>query len=78
MAIEDVFRLGVDGAPSDLDLCRSALAWAARLEQSKAYDGYYLALAERLCSEFWTGNEHLLNKARQLGVSWVKTDQDSG
>ncbi|MEJ2711170.1 MAG: type II toxin-antitoxin system VapC family toxin [Anaerolineales bacterium] len=74
VAIENVFRLGVDIIPSDLDLCRSAIAWACRLEQSKAYDGFYLALAERLRSEFWTGDERLLNRARQLGASWVKTD----
>jgi len=75
LAIEDTFRLGVDVIPSDLDLCRQALTWASRLEQSKAYDGFYMALAERLRIELWTGDKRLLNRARQLGVSWVKTDK---
>lgn len=71
-AVEDVFRLGVEVVPSDAGLCQSALAWAARLGQSKAYDGFYLAVAERKEAELWTADEKLRNRARQLGVSWVR------
>ncbi len=88
MATEDIFRLGVEVIPSDLDQCQSALAWAERLGQSKAYDGFYLALAERLSAErlkveqlkverlkveLWTGDGRLFNRAHQLGVDWVRS-----
>lgn len=72
VAIEDVFRLGVQIVPSDVGLCQAALAWAARLGQSKAYDGFYLAVAERKDAELWTADERLRNRARQVGASWVR------
>lgn len=71
-AAEDVFRLGVEVIPSDFDLCRRALAWAERLGQSKAYDSFYLALAEQLGAELWTGDVRLRNRAHQLGAGWVR------
>jgi hypothetical protein len=42
-----------------------------RLGQSKAYDAFYLALAERLKAEFWTADQRLANGARQLGANWA-------
>jgi len=72
IAVEDVFRLGVEVIPSDNQLCLAALAWAGRLGQSKAYDGFYLALAERLSAELWTADKRLRNRAGQLGVAWVR------
>jgi predicted nucleic acid-binding protein len=71
VAIEDLFRLDVRIIPSDQGLCSSALAWAGRLGQSKAYDGFYLALAERVAGELWTADERLVNAVTQIGVSWV-------
>jgi predicted nucleic acid-binding protein len=71
VAIEDVFRLGVHVVSSDVGICQSALAWAARLGQSKAYDGFYLAVAEWRGAELWTADEKLYNRARQLGASWA-------
>jgi predicted nucleic acid-binding protein len=72
VAIEDLFRLDVRIVPSDQGLCSSALAWAGRLGQSKAYDGFYLALAERLAGNLWTADERLFNTVTQIGVSWVQ------
>jgi predicted nucleic acid-binding protein len=72
IAVEDVFRLGVEVIPSDVGICQSALTWAARLGQAKAYDGFYLAVAERMEAELWTADERLRNRVRQLGVSWVR------
>ncbi len=72
LAVEDVFRLGVEVLPSGVGLCQSALAWASRLGQSKAYDGFYLALAEHLSAELWTGDEKLVQRAKQLGAGWVR------
>jgi predicted nucleic acid-binding protein len=71
VAVDDVFRLGVEIVSSDANLCQAALAWAARLGQSKAYDGFYLAVAERTEAELWTVDERLYNRAHQLGISWV-------
>ena len=70
-AVEDVFQMGVDIVLSDLDLCQNALRWATRLGQSKAYDGFYLALAEKLSAELWTADLRLSNQASQIGVAWV-------
>ena len=50
---------------------RSAFDWATRLHHKAAYDGFYLAAAEKLGAEFWTADKALTNNARQLGVSWV-------
>lgn len=72
VAVEDIFRLGIQITPSDIDICQKALTWAGRLGQSKAYDGFYLALAERLGAELWTADARLSDRARQLGVVWVR------
>ena len=71
VAVEDLFALGVETVPLDLDLCRKAFRWAERLQHSKIYDSLYLALAEHLQAEFWTGDKRLANGARQRGVNWV-------
>jgi predicted nucleic acid-binding protein len=72
IAVEDVFQLGLEIVPSDAGMCQSALNWAALLGQSKAYDGFYLAAAERMRAELWTADERLRNRAVQLNLSWVK------
>ncbi len=57
---------------SDGALAMAALTWAERLGQAKAYDAFYLALAERLGAEFWTGDRRLYNRARQVGADFVR------
>jgi len=77
-ALKYLFTLNVMILPSDELLCEAALAWAARLGQSKTYDSFYLALAERLSAdrggqvEFWTSDERLYNRARQVGVLGIR------
>lgn len=72
-AVEDIFRLGVLIVPSDPGLCQAALAWAARLEQAKAYDGFYLAVAERCQASLWTADERLRNRLKQhAGLPWMR------
>lgn len=71
-AIDDLFQLGVDVVPLDRELCRAALHWADRLTQSKAYDGFYLALAEQKGAELWTTDARLARRAHQLGAPWVR------
>ncbi len=72
LAVEDLFRLGIEIVPTDIDLCQAALAWVGRLGQSKAYDGFYLAVAERQGAELWTADEKLANRAKQLSLAWVR------
>jgi predicted nucleic acid-binding protein len=70
-SIDDLFLLEVETQPLDISLCKAALEWAGRLQQARAYDAFYIALAERLQAEFWTADKRLVNAAQQLGVNWV-------
>ena len=67
-----VLALADEVVHADPELALAAGAWAQRLGQSKAYDAFYLALAERLGCEFWTGDKRLYNRARQAGANFVK------
>ena len=51
--------------------CQSALRWAARLNQARAYDAFHLALAEELGAEFWTADRRLANAAQRAGATWA-------
>ncbi|GGM94862.1 ribonuclease VapC [Thermus composti] len=53
----------------DEDLALSALRWAARLGQVRAYDAFYVALAEAEGAEFWTADGRLVQGLRALGFS---------
>ncbi|MDQ5824335.1 MAG: type II toxin-antitoxin system VapC family toxin [Chloroflexota bacterium] len=70
-AISKIFALDIETIPADESLCKAALGWATRLQQVRAYDAFYLALAERLQTEFWTADKRLANAAQQLGVNRV-------
>jgi len=65
------------GLPSE-NLNIAALCWAERLGQSKAYDAQYLAYAENLGAEFWTADNRLFERARQLGAAWVHWIEEKG
>ncbi len=56
----------------DQDLAHRALHWSARLGQAKAYDSFYLALAEREETMLWSADGRLVDRAWQLKLSWVK------
>src|SRR3990172_7137280 len=64
-ALEDLFALQVEAIPMSPELCRSALAWAERLGQARAYDAFYLALAEQFRTDLWTADRRLGNAAQQ-------------
>jgi predicted nucleic acid-binding protein len=76
-AIADLFSLEVQLVPIDADLCTSALDWAGRLQQSKAYDAFYLALAHNLSADLWTADKRLATAAQQIGLHWVHWVGDS-
>jgi len=52
-------------------LQRTALSYAHRFNHPKAYDAQYLALADVLGCEFWTGDRRLVNSLRSA-LPWVK------
>jgi predicted nucleic acid-binding protein len=70
-ALTILLSLGVNRIEEDDPLCRAAFDWSTRLTQKPAYDSFYLATAERLGAEFWTADQRLMNRAHQLGISWV-------
>ncbi|MBI2954717.1 MAG: type II toxin-antitoxin system VapC family toxin [Chloroflexi bacterium] len=70
-SLEDLFALEVEILPVTLQQTRSAFEWAERLRQAQAYDGFYLALAQELRAELWTGDRRLAHGAQQAGVGWV-------
>ena len=72
LTLPSVLALADEVVHADHELALVAGAWAQRLGQSKAYDAFYLALAERLGYEFWTGDKRLYNRARQIGVDFVR------
>lgn len=70
-ALEGLFALEVEIMPLTLQQTRSAFAWAERLGQAQAYDGFYLALAKELGAEFWTGDRLLAHGAQRAGAAWA-------
>ena len=70
-ALGDLAGLEVEMAAMDEAMCVEAFGWARRLGQARAYDGFYLALAEQLGMTLWTADRRLVNGARQAGVEWV-------
>ncbi|HEV8636365.1 MAG TPA: type II toxin-antitoxin system VapC family toxin [Chloroflexota bacterium] len=71
-ALENLFDLDVELEEVDRPLCRAAFGWADRLGQRRAYDAFYVALAERLATELWTADRRLANAASREGAPWVR------
>lgn len=71
-ALRTIHGLRFEIVDEDEELSLRALEFAGKLGQSKAYDAFYLALAEKLAAEFWTGDERLANRCRKdLKLGWV-------
>jgi predicted nucleic acid-binding protein len=71
-ALRTIHGLRVEIVNEDEELSMRALELAGKLGQSKAYDAFYLALAEKLVVEFWTADKRLANRCRKdLKLSWV-------
>jgi predicted nucleic acid-binding protein len=71
-SLDSIEGLGIRPIAPAWSLHESALTWAARLQQGKAYDAQYLALAEQMGCRLLTADERLVNAARALGVTWVE------
>lgn len=71
-ALHTIHALRVEFIDEDKSICLRALELAGLLGQSKAYDAFYLATAEKIEAEFWTADERLYNRCRDdLGLDWV-------
>lgn len=70
-ALDLIFKLNIQLIPLTAQFYQATFEWAARLNQSQAYDAAYLALAEQLGAEFWTADKRLADRAQQLKVGWV-------
>lgn len=71
-ALRTVHGLRFEILNEDEELSLRALEWSGKLGQSKAYDAFYLAAAEKLVADFWTADERLANRCRRdLQLSWV-------
>ncbi len=64
-------RIGVQVVDPSPALLKSALRWAERLSQRKAYDAQYVALAEQLVAELWSADQRLVNALQAQGASWA-------
>jgi len=70
-ALADLLDLDVDIIHETSEHCRSAFRWAQRLNQAKAYEGFYLAAAEHANAELWTADKRLARSARNQNINWV-------
>jgi len=70
-AVQTIHGLRVEILDEDEELCQRALELAGKLGQSKAYDAFYLALAEKLASDFWTADKRLASCCKDLKLPWV-------
>lgn len=76
-SLRTIHGLRVEIINEDEELSFRALELAGKLGQSKAYDAFYVALAEKLVTEFWTGEERLANRChKDLKLSWVHSIQE--
>lgn len=66
----DLLTIKMGVQPIDVP-ARAAFDWATRLHQKSAYDGFYLAAAERLEAEFWTADQALVHNVRKIGAGWI-------
>jgi predicted nucleic acid-binding protein len=71
-AVRDLFRLGVRVIPDSPAISIVAFRWAQRLQQSRAYDGFYLALAETVNAPPYTADSRLFNAAQARNLDWVR------
>lgn len=71
VGLEQTMALPIVRYPAERKLLLSALRWAERLGQNKAYDAQYVALAEQYGAELWSADERLVNALKAQGVTWA-------
>jgi predicted nucleic acid-binding protein len=76
-ALDDLGALNFKTVAATPSLYRRALYWAEQLQQTVAYDAHYLALAENLQADLWTGDTRLAKAARAKGIAFVRAVPES-
>ena len=71
-ALTDLLDLAVDIIQENDEHRKAAFRWAELLDQAKAYDGFYLAVAEESGIELWTADERLARSAQVMNIDWVR------
>lgn len=69
--IKYLFQLNLIRYPLDWKMAFTAASWSEKLNQHKAYDGQYLALAERLNADFYTADKKLFNRCQEIKAEFV-------
>jgi len=72
-ALRDLLELPLTLA-SDSEIAVQALNWAGRLQQKRAYDAFYVALADLHQAVLWSADRRLVEALRQQGFSrarWI-------
>ncbi len=72
VSLENLLSLPIEVVPVENETCKQALTWARRLRHSKVYDALYLVTAVNKDAVFWTADERLWKRCRELKLSWVK------
>lgn len=70
-AIHQASALGVELIPPDETQCLLAMRWAQKLQRASVYDCFYLAIAEALQADFYTGDRRLLNALQAANLPWL-------
>lgn len=69
--MKDIFNCNISLISTSTTLHQAALNWAQKLNQSKAYDAQYVALAEQENAQFWSADKRLINALQQQGINWA-------
>jgi predicted nucleic acid-binding protein len=69
-ALKRMLALPIQYVP-DTELADGALKWARVLGQKRAYDAFYVALAEQIDAELWSADRKLVNGLHQQGATWA-------
>lgn len=70
-ALDNLLALSISIVPDDQIACRNAYRWSSLLGQIRAYDGFYLALAESMNAPLFSADRRLVNRGQQLGLTWI-------
>ncbi len=71
-ALKAVLALPVNMVEENAELYLQAYQWAERLGHLAVYDAVYVALAEQVKADFYTADQGLFNRCREIGLPFVK------